>query len=147
MPDDAETLNGFQDYDGCPDSSSAIDSVSQLDTLPIKEIILEGNILFDFRGTELKPTAYAELDKLVIMLEKDPFIKWMVESYTDNNGDVDTLKNLSKQRAVAVVRYLIDKGLPSFMFRIYGKGSELPISDNQTLEGRIKNNRIVLREI
>lgn len=144
-PDNAETLNGFQDEDGCPDSLSS-NLVSDADTFAAKEIVIEGNILFDFRGTELKPTAYSELDKLVLILEKDPFIKWMIESYTDNNGDLDTLKSLSKQRAISVVRYLIDKGLPSFMFRVYGKGSESPIADNKMLEGRIKNNRIVLRK-
>lgn len=140
-PDQAETLNGFEDDDGCPDSVVAGDTVST------KEIILEGNKLFDWRSSEIKPTAYEELDKIAEFLMNDPFIKWGVESFTDNNGIADSLKSLSLERARAVVRYLINTGLPSFMFRVYGKGSELPIADNNTLEGRMKNNRIVIRRL
>lgn len=150
-PNQAEAFNGFEDGDGCPDSITIVDTTTvkemTVDTAVVKEIFLEGINLFDYRGTELKPTANAELDKVFSYLDKDPFIKWMVESYTDNNGEPDSLRNLSRERAVSVVRYLIDKGLPSFMFKISAKGSESPIADNKFLEGRLKNNRIVIRRI
>lgn len=146
-PDEAETFNGFEDEDGCPDSVTQTDTVSSSAVDSVKEIILEGSILFDFRGSVLKPTALNELNKLVIVLEKDPFIKWLVEGYTDNNGNPDSLKNLSQQRAIEVIRYLVNQGLPSFMFKFAGKGAEFPIADNNNLEGRIKNNRIVLRRL
>jgi len=80
-------------------------------------------------------------------LSNDPFIKWRVESFTDNNGNLDSLKSLSQQRAVSVVRYLINKGLPSFMFKIYARGSESPVADNNYLDGRMKNNRIVIKRL
>ena len=113
----------------------------------MKEIILEGANLFEWRSPLIIPSAFEELNKAAEFLMIDPFIKWSVESYTDNSGDPDSLKSLSKQRAVNVVRYLIDTGLPSFMFKIYGKGSESPIADNKTLEGRLKNNRVVIKRI
>ncbi len=138
-PDEAETINGFQDDDGCPDT------VVEKDTTSTNEIVLDGMKLFDRNSYEIKPTAYPELDKVFEYLESDPFIKWAVESYTDNNGEPDSLKSLSQQRAISVVRYLINKGLPSFMFKIYGKGSESPIADNNNLERRMKNNRIIIK--
>jgi outer membrane protein OmpA-like peptidoglycan-associated protein len=140
-PDQAETINGFEDEDGCPDS------IVVSDTISVKEMILEGSLLFDWRGTNIKPTAYEELDKTAAILVNDPFIKWAVNSYTDNNGNSDSLKSLSLERAKSVVRYLINTGLPSFMFRVYGKGGESPIGDNNTLEGRMKNNRIVIKRL
>lgn len=140
-PDQAETFNGFQDDDGCPDT------VVVSDTISTKEIILEGNNLFDWRSSEIKPTAYEELDKTAEFLMNDPFIKWAVEGYTDNNGVPDSLKLLSLERAKSVVRYLINTGLPSFMFKVFGKGSESPIADNNNLEGRMKNNRIVIKRL
>ncbi len=146
-PDQPETFNGYQDDDGCPDSGAVVDTVSVLDTVSVKEIILEGSILFDWRSPLIKSTASEDLNKAAEFLMIDPFIKWSVESYTDNSGDLDSLKSLSKQRAVNVVKYLIDTGLPSFMFKIYGKGSESPIADNKTLEGRLKNNRVVIKRI
>lgn len=138
-PDEPEVLNGFEDEDGCPDS------VTVADTLSRKEIILEGSKLFEWRKPEITITGEEELKKVAEYLMIDPFIKWSVESYTDNNGDPDSLKALSQQRAINVVRYLIDTGLPSFMFKIYGKGGESPITENKTLEGRLKNNRVVIR--
>lgn len=140
-PDQQETFNGFQDDDGCPDS------LTTSDTLTTKEMILDGMNLFEWRGIEIKPTAYEQLDRLAEFLAIDPFIKWAVESYTDNNGNADSLKVLSQERAIAVVRYLIDKSLPSFMFKIYAKGSESPVADNNNLEGRLKNNRIVIKKL
>ena len=140
-PDQAETYNGFQDDDGCPDT------IMVNDTLSIKQIVFEGIKLFDWRSSEIKPTAYEELNRAAEFLLNDPFIKWAVESYTDNYGDSDSLRALSQERAAILVRYFISKGLPSFMFKVFGKGSESPIADNNSLEGRIKNNRIVIRII
>jgi outer membrane protein OmpA-like peptidoglycan-associated protein len=138
-PDSAETYNGFEDDDGCPDT------VLTTDTISTKEIILEGSDLFEWRSSEIKPTALEKLNKTAEFLMNDPFVKWTVESYTDNNWDRDSLIFLSQQRAIALVRYFIEKELPSFMFKISAKGGESPIADNRFLEGRIKNNRIVLR--
>jgi outer membrane protein OmpA-like peptidoglycan-associated protein len=137
-PNQPENFNGLEDEDGCPDS------VVSGDTVAVKEIILEGKKLFDYRGSEIISSGYEELDKTADFLMKDAFIKWSVESYTDNDGDPDSLKTLSYERARTLVKYFIDKGLPSFMFRIYGKGSESPIESNKTIEGRISNNRIVI---
>ncbi|NWF90187.1 MAG: OmpA family protein [Ignavibacteriaceae bacterium] len=140
-PDQLETFNGFEDDDGCPDS------ITMADTLSTKELILEGNDLFDWRSAEIKISAHERLNKLAEFLSVDPFIKWAVESYTDNSGNADSLKTLSQQRAISLIRYFIDKGLPSFMFKIYAKGGAEPIAENNTLEGRMKNNRIVIRKL
>lgn len=145
-PDQPETINQFQDDDGCPDSVTSIDTSSS-DTSSTKEILIESEKLFDWNSTELKITANEELDKIFVILESDPFVKWSVESYTDNNGNPDSLKTTSQKRAISVVRSLINKGLPSFMFKIYAKGPENPIADNNSLEGRMKNNRIVLKRL
>lgn len=139
-PDDPETFNGYEDEDGCPDEVSTVDADSA------NEIVLDGLDLFEYRGYDLKPTSFEKLDAIVKMLEIDPFIKWTIESHTDNFGDLDSLKLLSQQRAFTIVRYFIDKGLPSFMFKISFHGAEQPIANNNTLEGRLKNNRIVIKK-
>lgn len=140
-PNEPETFNGFEDDDGCPDTIAANDSVKS------QEIVLEGFKLFERGTTELKPTGFPDIDKVAEFLSTDPFIKWRVEGHTDNNGDPDSLQILSLQRASTVVRYLINKGLPSFMFKISGRGSEVPIADNNSLEGRLKNDRVVFKKL
>jgi outer membrane protein OmpA-like peptidoglycan-associated protein len=139
-PDEPETFNGSEDRDGCPDNVVSNDTVSSQD------LFLDAMKLFEYRGYELKSTGIEQLDAIVKILEVDPFIKWTVESYTDDFGDSDSLKYISQQRAFTIVRYLIDKGLPSFMFKIISLGSESPIADNKSLEGRLKNNRIVIKK-
>lgn len=139
-PDEPETFNGFQDEDGCPDTAPSTDTVS------VNEFLLEGNLLFDYRGYDLKAESFQKIDKIADFLIQDPFIKWAVESYTDDSGDPDSLKALAQMRAITLVRYFVDKGLPSFMFKIFSFGAESPIADNKTLEGRLKNNRIVIKK-
>lgn len=139
-PDEPETFNGFEDEDGCPDDVQAVD------TAAAKDITIDGIDLFEYRGYDLKPTGFEKLNVIVKILEVDPFIKWTIESHTDNAGDPDSLKILAQQRALTVVRYFIDSGLPSFMFKISSVGGDLPIADNKTLEGRLKNNRIVIKK-
>jgi outer membrane protein OmpA-like peptidoglycan-associated protein len=54
---------------------------------------------------------------------------------------MDINLQLSQARAKSVRDYLIRKGIPSDKVETVGKGVENPISDNETLEGRMQNRR------
>ena len=65
-----------------------------------------------------------------------------IEGNTDNTGNLDLNKRLSKQRAQAVADYLINKhGFDPNRFVIIGNGPDKPIATNNTDEGRAKNRR------
>ncbi|EPU9015955.1 OmpA family protein, partial [Acinetobacter baumannii] len=49
---------------------------------------------------------------------------------------------LSQRRAQAVVDYLVSKGVDASKLVAKGHGSEQPVADNTTEEGRFKNRRI-----
>jgi outer membrane protein OmpA-like peptidoglycan-associated protein len=70
-----------------------------------------------------------------------------VEVYTDNRGSEEQLKLISLDRARVVVEYFVSKGLPSFQFRLNGKGRENPVADNSTEEGKARNRRIEIVKI
>ncbi|MGE5846230.1 MAG: OmpA family protein, partial [Ignavibacteria bacterium] len=60
---------------------------------------------------------------------------------------VDQLKLSSSDQARVIVDYFVSKGLPSFQFRMNGKGSENPAASNNTEGGRAKNRRIEIVRI
>jgi outer membrane protein OmpA-like peptidoglycan-associated protein len=51
---------------------------------------------------------------------------------------------LSKNRARAVMDYLIDKGMPRANIKAVGYGESNPVASNATAEGKKKNRRVEL---
>jgi len=67
-----------------------------------------------------------------------------VVGHTDNLGSQQANIRTSKLRAMVVELYLKDKGLDGKLIRSDGKGSDEPIADNDTPEGREVNRRVDL---
>ncbi len=65
-----------------------------------------------------------------------------VEGYTDSTGSFEKNVALSKRRAEAVKKIMIQYGVDSSRIRAIGKGSLSPISTNDTELGRAQNRRI-----
>jgi outer membrane protein OmpA-like peptidoglycan-associated protein len=51
---------------------------------------------------------------------------------------------LSKNRARAVMDYLIEKGMPRNSIKAVGYGESRPIASNNTADGKKKNRRVEL---
>ncbi|MEP6950195.1 MAG: OmpA family protein [Ginsengibacter sp.] len=107
-------------------------------------IILK-NVFFDTKKTELKPASVTELDNVVRLMNENPTIKILISGYTDNVGKPADNLNLSKGRAVAVVNYLLNKGVKNERLSFKGNGESNPVADNKTGEGRALNRRTELR--
>jgi OmpA-OmpF porin, OOP family len=65
-----------------------------------------------------------------------------VSGHTDNRGNKESNEHLSKDRANAVVVYLMDKGIDEYRFKTMGYGSSLPVDNNETESGRLNNRRV-----
>jgi outer membrane protein OmpA-like peptidoglycan-associated protein len=65
-----------------------------------------------------------------------------IGGYTDNAGNPAANQKLSQQRADAVRRLLISKGVNSNSLVAKGYGGSNPIASNDMEEGRFKNRRI-----
>lgn len=65
-----------------------------------------------------------------------------VGGHTDNTGNAAANLRLSQQRADAVRRFLIGKGVNSSALVAKGYGSEKPVASNDTEDGRFENRRI-----
>lgn len=105
------------------------------------------NIQFETNSYNLQKNSYAELDKLVQLLEENPSIKIEIGGHTDNTGAAADNLKLSQNRAKAVVDYLIAKGISAQRLTARGYGSTKPIGDNTTENGRQKNRRTELKVI
>ncbi len=84
------------------------------------------------------------LDNVVASLTKSPGIRLEIAGYTDDRGDPLYNRILSRRRAEAVMIYLVKHGIDARRLTAAGYGSDDPIADNSTEEGRQKNRRVEL---
>ena len=73
---------------------------------------------------------------------KSPEVKIKIKGFTDSTGDYDYNVSVSKLRADKIKSYLLSNGVNSLNIESLGLGSENPIANNATLEGRRKNRRV-----
>lgn len=65
-----------------------------------------------------------------------------VGGHTSSTGSLAFNKKLSKQRAEAVAKVLVDAGIPADRVTAVGYGPEKAIGDNKTKEGQAQNRRV-----
>jgi outer membrane protein OmpA-like peptidoglycan-associated protein len=70
-----------------------------------------------------------------------------IGGYTDNVGNPTGNQRISQQRADAVRRFLVDKGVSSDSLVSKGYGDSNPIASNDTADGRFKNRRIEYKDL
>ncbi|EDM78876.1 putative chemotaxis MotB protein [Plesiocystis pacifica SIR-1] len=106
---------------------------------------LDEGILFDSGRAKLKKEGQAALTELIAPL-RDVNRDWIVAGHTDN-VPIKTAKfqsnwELSSARAVEVVTFLIDTGMPAERIGSAGYAEFDPVADNSSPEGRAQNRRI-----
>lgn len=106
------------------------------------EIVQLNNIFFDFSKWSLRPESYYELSKIADTLKKYPKLEIIIQAHTDNVGSDIYNQYLSAKRASSVVQYFISEGVPSYQISSKGFGESVPLSTNDTYEGRQINRRI-----
>ena len=118
--------------------------------------VFESSVLFDTGQAVVKPAGDAELDKLAaaaIDLEREipPGIPWVlrVDGHTDRRPIVSAQFrsnwDLSAQRAIAVVQYLVSKGVDPQRLVAAGFGEFQPIDPGTGEEAMSRNRRIELK--
>jgi chemotaxis protein MotB len=116
--------------------------------------VLQSEVFFDVGQSVLKPEGRTELDKIAAVLldvtQKIPQdIAWVlrVDGHTDVRpiGGNRTNWDLSAARAIAVVQYLISKGMPPQRLVAAGFGEFQPIDPGTSEEAYSRNRRIELK--
>ena len=110
-------------------------------------VTLQNTILFSSGQATLKKATSSELDHIQSVLQ---------QKYRNNpidvvgHTDTDPIKKskwkdnleLSAQRALTVVRYLIGRGVDDKRIRAVGCGPARPVASNATSSGKAKNRRV-----
>lgn len=99
------------------------------------------NLHFETNKSVIKQDSYEELDELVDYLKRKPELKIEIAGHTDNDGSEAANMVLSQDRADAVKRYLIGKGVSESRLTAKGYGEKKPIADNDSVTGRALNRR------
>ena len=105
--------------------------------------VIEG-VEFSSASANLTAAAIPVLEDVAAALLRYPELRINVEAHTDAMGDARANMDLSKQRAIAVARYLVSRGVASDRLRLLAFGEGAPRATNDTPEGRSMNRRIEL---
>ena len=105
--------------------------------------ISTNGILFNSGSSNIKPQSFGIIRQISQVLEQDNSIKLKIAGHTDADGTDDANLKLSKSRAEAVRRALIDVyKIDGSRLISEGKGESEPVGDNSTAEGKSENRRV-----
>lgn len=102
-------------------------------------------ILFKSGSSTLNNISDEQLDNIARIMKAMPKVEFKIGGYTDNTGDPKANLELSRARAEAVRNALIERGIAESRLTAEGYGSEHPVADNNTEEGRELNRRVAIR--
>lgn len=160
-PDTPKKAIGFVDEKGCPRDTDGDGVPDYLDECPyivglkankgcpevkreVRQLLQKAmqGIEFETGKATIKPKSYPLLDLIAdIFIENSNYLI-EVQGHTDNTGKLESNRRISQQRADAVKKYLIKKGVPAERLTAKGYGPDVPIADNKTAKGRQKNRRV-----
>lgn len=100
------------------------------------------NLQFYADSAQLLPGEEARLDAVAEVLRGVPDGMFLIEGHTAAVGRPEGEKQLSVERAKAVVDELVRRGFKAEQFMYYGYGGTKPLADNNTDSGRAANRRV-----
>ncbi len=112
-----------------------------LKNIAIGSKVILKNIFFDSGQSKLRPESTSELTRLIELLNYAPNLCVEISGHTDNVGGEAYNIKLSEDRAMAVVNYLVQKGINKARLTAKGYGPKKPIASNDNSEGRQQNRR------
>ena len=123
-------------------ASGKISKDIYLTPLAVGDKITLKNIYFEVSKSDLLSASFAELNKLVTMMEDNPMMEIRLEGHTDVVGDPEANLELSQDRVDACQAYLVKQGIASRRIQHIGYGDTRPIVKKGTDEERKVNRRV-----
>jgi outer membrane protein OmpA-like peptidoglycan-associated protein len=114
--------------------------------LLFEEVLKNDEAKFKFDKWDLSEDAKVALDKFVqVLIAQDKGVYLEIQGHTDNTGPEEWNLILGERRADAVMEYLHKQyRIPLHRMEVISYGSEAPLGDNSTRDGRAQNRRVVI---
>lgn len=109
------------------------------------KVLVLKELIFQQGRAKIAEASFAELDKVVMMLNQNPNMIVQLEGHTDTRGDPKANLKLSQARVDAVRDYLLDKKIHKSKVKTKAFGGTQPISNEDTEEAHRMNRRVELR--
>lgn len=136
-PNEKETINGFEDEDGCPDVGRSL-VVVQKDRIAILDIVH-----FDTDKDVIQSRSFGLLKQVALTIKANPEITNLrVEGHTDDVGGHVHNLDLSQRRAESVVRFLVAEGVEEGRLVAKGFSFDRPVRPNTNKKNRAANRRV-----
>jgi outer membrane protein OmpA-like peptidoglycan-associated protein len=103
--------------------------------------VVLNNIFFDYNQSSIRNESRNEIERLALMLFKNPTVKIEISGHSDSKGSDEYNQKLSEARAKSVVDYLIMLDVEPERLTAKGYGKTRPVASNDTEEGRALNRR------
>ncbi len=133
-PNRPENYNGYQDKDGCPDRVVR-DGFTKVEVLE--------KIYFETDRANILPRSYPVLDAVATFLTRSTSIRLLeVQGHADERGSAAHNDRLTADRAAAVRRYLMRKGVAAARLRTRGYGERRPLDRRHTAAAWSRNRRV-----
>jgi outer membrane protein OmpA-like peptidoglycan-associated protein len=116
-----------------------------LNPIEIGERIVLRNVFYQTDSFALDSKSLVELDKVVMFMEATPSLVVEIGGHTDNTGSQEHNLWLSGKRAGEVAAYLVARGILQERIEFRGYGMEVPVTTNETEDGRALNRRTELK--
>ncbi len=110
--------------------------------IEVGQTVLLNNIFFDSNKSILNSESFAELDRLVLILQSNAQMAIEIDGHTDNGGVPESNMTLSVDRAIAVKDYLIKKGISASRITTKGFGGTKPLTLENNDEAKQLNRRV-----
>jgi outer membrane protein OmpA-like peptidoglycan-associated protein len=97
---------------------------------------------FGGSSVTITPGMTAQFNKVGDVAKNFSDYQLVIEGHTDSKGNKSKNLQLSDSRAKSVMAHLAGMGVAPDRMTALGKGSQEPVADNKTKDGRFKNRRI-----
>lgn len=113
---------------------------------PQPEVIRTDEIHFEAGSARLTNIAKAILDDVALRMQQEPRATAVVIGYTDDRENTGANADLDRRRAEAVRDYLVSRHrIDPSRITVEARGTQNPVGDNATAEGRLRNRRVEIR--
>ncbi|MEZ5910402.1 MAG: OmpA family protein [Hyphomicrobiaceae bacterium] len=108
----------------------------------LRSVAVTGVIRFATGSAVIVKDSYPTLDKLAIVANKCPSVRFEISGHTDSTGSDRRNRDLSRMRAESIAAYLAKSGVKRARMHTVGYGSSKPVAPNNSPENMARNRRI-----